>query len=65
MDGKRSYYITYEERLKIEKLYKKGLKAKYIALALDRQPSTICREIKKGWRDGCYSAEIAQKKAIH
>ncbi len=48
-----SKFFTYEDRLEIQKQLKNAASLKSIARALDKNPTTISREIKK------YSAEVA------
>ena len=48
-----SKFFTYEERLTLQKSLKESLSIKSIAKLLDKNPTTISREIKK------YSSEVA------
>ena len=45
--GKRYFQLTIEERCEIARLHSSGTSLRQIASALDRQPSTIAREIKR------------------
>jgi len=49
-------FFTYEERLILQKLLKEGLSFKKIAVQLNKDPSTISREVRK------YAVEIATGK---
>ncbi len=42
-----SKFFTYEDRLEIQKQLKNAASLKSIARALDKNPTTISREIKK------------------
>lgn len=48
-----SKFFTYENRLDLQKGLKDSLSIKYIATALEKNPTTVSREIKK------YSSEVA------
>lgn len=48
-----SKFFTYEERLTLQKNLKESKSLKSIAKELDKNPTTISREIKK------YSSEVA------
>lgn len=49
-------FFTYEERLTLQKLLKEGLSFKKISAQLNKDPSTISREVRK------YAVEIATGK---
>ncbi len=49
-------FFTYEERLTLQKLLKEGLSFKKIAAQLNKDPSTISREVRK------YAVEVATDK---
>ena len=48
-----SKFFTYEERLELQKYLKESLSFKEISRRLDKNPTTISREIRK------YSSEVA------
>lgn len=48
-----SKFFTYEERLDLQKFLKESLSFKEISRRLDKNPTTISREVRK------YSAEVA------
>jgi IS30 family transposase len=48
-----SKFFTYEERLELQKFLKESLSFKEISLRLDKNPTTISREVRK------YSSEVA------
>lgn len=52
-------FFTYEERLTLQKLLKEGLSFKKIATQLNKDPSTISREVRK------YAVELATGKPGH
>ena len=63
----RSYeQLTLEERCEIAQLYKAGRSIRQIAAALDRQPSTISRELKRnigsGPKAAAYQPTYAQQQ---
>ena len=67
---KKFKHLTYEERTKIEKYSKQGLKAERIAKKLEKDRSTISRELKRGsvtfWAVGSdpiegYSADVGEQ----
>lgn len=70
---RKSRYLTYIDRLIIEKMYDKGCTGRSIAAMLEVNPSTISRELRRGkyerldgktWKTRiAYSADIAQQKA--
>jgi IS30 family transposase len=49
-----SKFFTYEERLELQKYLKESLSFKEISRRLDKNPTTISREIRK------YSSELLQ-----
>ena len=51
--GYMSKFFTYEERLELQKYLKESLSFKEISRSLDKNPTTISREIRK------YSSEVA------
>lgn len=71
--SRNSRYLTYTDRLIIEKMYLKGCKGCEIAAFLGVNPSTVSRELKRGVYERLngttweyfksYSADIAQQKA--
>lgn len=70
---RKSRYLTYTDRLIIEKMHNKGCTGRSIAVMLEVSPSTISRELKRGayehldgktWKTRiAYSADIAQQRA--
>ena len=54
-----SKFFTYEERLALQKDLKESKSLKSIAKGLDKNPTTISREIKK------YSSEVARNVRIN
>lgn len=52
--------ITFKERERIEKLLNKNKNIAQIALRLERPRTTLVYEIKKGSKNGIYSADFAQ-----
>ena len=64
--------LTYHDRMKIEAYKNAGYSQADIARILRVNPSTICRELRKGaymrkdsfWRDvAAYSSDLAQQRA--
>lgn len=47
MKTSNSNHLTLEDRVRIETMLSEGFSARYIALRLDKSPSTISRELKK------------------
>ena len=47
MKTSNSKHLTLEDRVRIETMISEGFSARYIALRLDKSPSTISRELKK------------------
>jgi transposase, IS30 family len=64
--GERYDQLTYEERCEIAELYRLGRSLRQIAAALDRQASTISRELKRntgsGPRAELYRPQYAQQQ---
>ena len=56
-------HLTIEDRDRIAELKHQGNKQNAIAQALQRSPSTICRELKRNSSDGKYLAGQAQQRA--
>ena len=58
--------VTYEDRKKIEKLYKNGCSQQSIADAIGVHRLTICREKKRGWNEETqtYDADRAQRALL-
>ena len=54
--------LSYEERIQIEILNRGGVGVREIARALERSPSTICRELKEKTVRGMYVPKKAQHK---
>ena len=53
--------ISYEERKRIEKMYKNGVNVRLIAEDIGVAHTTLYRELKRGeGDDGEYNAELAQ-----
>lgn len=71
--SRNSRYLTYTDRLIIEKMYMNKCPNRQIAIFLDVHPSTISREIKRGLYERmdpdfgflytAYSADVAQQNA--
>jgi IS30 family transposase len=59
--------LSYEERCEIAELHRAGRSIRQIAAALDRQPSTVSRELKRntgsGAKAGPYRPAYAEKQA--
>jgi IS30 family transposase len=64
--GSRYDQLTLEERCAIAELYRAGRSIRQIAAAMDREPSTISRELKRntgsGPSSGAYQAGYAQQQ---
>ena len=64
--GSRYDQLTLEERCAIAELYRAGRSIRQIAAAVDREPSTISRELKRntgsGPSSGAYQAGYAQQQ---
>lgn len=56
-------HLTIEDRDRIAELKHQGSRQNAIARALQRSPSTICRELKRNSSDGKYLAGQAQQRA--
>jgi IS30 family transposase len=57
--------MTLVERMDIFRLlYVKGLKPSAIAAALNREPSSIAREMEKGMDNGMYNPVLAEAKHL-
>ncbi len=62
--GQRYNQLTIEERCEIARLYSSGCSIRQIAAALDREPSTIAREIKRNTsRQGGYRPVYADQQS--
>ena len=62
--GRNYKQITLAERCQITQLLAAGFKVREIAVALDRAPSTIARELKRnGSRTKGYDPSYAQQRA--
>ena len=56
-------YLSFDEREEIMRLEAGGMGVREIARELDRSPSTICRELKRGQAYRGYKASVAQQRA--
>jgi IS30 family transposase len=57
--------MTLTERMDIFRLlYAEGLKPSAIAAALNREPSSIVRELEKGMDNGMYNPILAETKHL-
>ena len=60
---KSNKHLTQEERYTIEQMRKEGYKQARIAECLNRDPSTVCREIRRNHGQRGYRHTQAQRKA--
>ena len=56
----KSYYLTYDQRLTIERMIDKGFKPPTISHLIGVHLATLYRELKRGQINGGYSADVAQ-----
>jgi IS30 family transposase len=62
--GQRYVQIGIEERCEIARLRAAGRSIRQVAAALDREPSTVAREIKRnGSRNGAYQPVYADQQS--
>lgn len=57
-------HITPNQRVELSALLRTNLKRKDIARILNKDPSTVSREVKRNSKDGIYDARTAKKKTI-
>lgn len=58
-------HLSYEERVRLDTLRRRGDSIRSIGRALDRSPNTISRELKLKRVGGVYAPHKAQRKAYH
>lgn len=56
----KSYYLTYDQRLTIERMIDDGFKPSTISRLIGIHLATLYRELKRGECGGRYCAETAQ-----
>lgn len=56
----KSYYLTYDQRLTIERMIDEGFKPPTISRLIGIHLATLYRELKRGECYGRYSADTAQ-----
>ena len=58
----KSYYLTYDQRLTIERMIDEGFKPPNISRLIGIHLATLYRELKRGEYCGRYSADMAQTR---